>query len=205
MAGKQILVGTHNADKLREISAILSTFDIDVVALSQFSSIPDVEETGTTYEENAILKARSFSLATGLPCISDDTGLEVDFLGQRPGVHSARWANVEGPARYAANNRKLLESLQGVPPEKRNAKFVCVIVLVSQQQVWLQCRGECHGRITIAPRGSGGFGYDPLFEVPAYQKTFAELGNDIKNKISHRARAVAQFAERFATVTDKIY
>jgi XTP/dITP diphosphohydrolase len=204
MTGKEILVGTQNLDKLREISEILCSVAIKAVSLAQFPSLPEVEETGSSYEENAILKATAFSQATGLPCISDDTGLEVAFLGGRPGVHSARWAGVQGTDRYAANNRKLLEELQGVPMEKRTAKFVCVIVLVANGQVCLQCRGECLGRIALSLRGSAGFGYDPLFEVPAYQKTFAELGNDIKNKISHRARAVAKFAEEFAYISNKI-
>jgi XTP/dITP diphosphohydrolase len=197
MSHQKILVGTQNRDKFREIEAILLPFSLEAISLANFPDMPDVEEIGQTYQENAILKARCFSKLTGLPCISDDTGLEVEALHGEPGLYSARWAGVEGSGRYKANNEKLLKQLEGVPCEHRQARFVCVIVLVQGEKLLLSCEGVCYGRIAETPRGQGGFGYDPLFELPEYGKTFAELG-ERKNKISHRAKAVALFAKAFA-------
>jgi XTP/dITP diphosphohydrolase len=200
----QILVGTQNLDKLKEIGQILSPSGIRVVSLHDFPSLPSVEETGQTYEENAVLKASAFSLATGLTCISEDSGLEVDCLHGEPGIYSGRFAGVEGTTRYQENNRKLLQKLAGVPLEKRTARFVCVVVLVSKTTVLLSCRGECRGRIIFEPRGTEGFGYDPLFEVPEYHQTFAELGSSIKNQISHRALAFQELSVQLERCRDVI-
>ena len=200
MAKIKILVGTKNLDKLREIQQMVSNFDIVAVSLQQFHQIPDVEESGNNYEENAALKATGFSLAAGLPCISDDSGLEVDKLNGQPGIYSGRWAGVDGPGRYEANNRKLLRLLDATPLQERTARFVSVLVLACGDKILLSCRGECQGRITTAPRGDQGFGYDPVFEVIEYQKTFGELGSDIKNTISHRAKALAQFKDKLGSV-----
>lgn len=195
----RILLGTNNPDKLTEIQRLLSDFNVTIVSLSDMNCHCEVEETGKNYEENAILKATTFSRVTGMLCISDDSGLEVDALEGQPGVYSSRWANPRGQVSYEANNRKLLEQMQQIPLEKRSARFVCVVALVQSQDVLICCRGTCEGRIALSPRGKYGFGYDPLFEVPEYGKTFAELG-EIKDKISHRSRALQQFRERFAAL-----
>ena len=191
MPHQRILIGTHNPHKLKEIGAILASHRITAVS-PQNLALPEVEENGSSYLENALLKARAFSQKTGLPCIADDTGLEVEALQGEPGIYSARWAGVSGAERYHANNQKMLARLSGLPLAKRRAVFICVIVLVHGDKQLLCCRGECPGRITLAPRGDNGFGYDPLFEVVEYGKTFAELDNDTKNRISHRAQALAQ-------------
>lgn len=201
MTPKKILIGTQNPDKLKEIRTILSFIpDIETISLDKIASFQEIEETGSTYEENAFLKAESFSKMSGLPCIADDTGLEVDFLGGKPGIHSARWAGVVGKGRYEANNEKLLNALMGVPPEGRKARFVCVMVLVYHSKCLLSCRGECQGTILTAARGVQGFGYDPLFEEAQSRKTFAEMDEETKNRISHRARALAEFVRQFSTL-----
>ena len=194
---KKILIGTHNPNKLKEIRSILSQFPVEIVSLDSFS-LPDVEENGKDYYENAAIKAKFFSQKTGLPCIADDTGLEVDALGGEPGIYSARWSGIEGDGRYQANNKKLLEKLKDVPTEERQAQFVCVIVFAMNQEVIFSVKGICKGKIINKLQGTNGFGYDPLFEVSRYKKTFAQLSSDIKNKISHRAKALKNFKKEFA-------
>ena len=200
MHDKSILIGTHNSHKLKEIAEILADHRIKAISPHDLAALPEVEENGASYLENALLKARAFSRATGLACIADDTGLEVDALQGEPGMYSARWAGVSGAGRYRANNEKMLARLAGRSLAERGAVFICVIVLVSGDKQLLCCEGRCEGRITLAPRGENGFGYDPLFEVPEYGKTFAELDNDVKNKISHRARALAQLKSQLKDI-----
>jgi len=156
--------------------------------LADFPGAPEIKEDGLTLEENAIMKARSAAVFTGLPALADDTGLEVDALNGAPGVFSARYA---GPAcSYAENNIKLLAALAGLPAAKRSARFRCVMALVYPGGKSLTAQGLLEGFITIRARGEGGFGYDPIFEVTALGKTLAELAPEEKNSISHRAAAL---------------
>ena len=202
---KKILVGTNNQHKLEEIKGILSGFPFEIVSLKDICLGSDVEENGQTYLENAIIKAKHFSQISGLPCISDDTGLEIEFLQGKPGIHSARWGGVEGEGRYKANNDKLLLELRNVPIEKRKACFRCTIAFVSGENLIFHCEGICEGKIVFEPRGKNGFGYDPLFEVAAYNKTFSELPDHVKNQISHRAKALQEFQKRFSLVYKNIF
>ncbi len=184
---RRLVAATKNPDKAREVRAVLAVV-APGVELVEGLEWPDVEESGDTLEENALLKARAVAAATGLPALADDTGLEVAALGGAPGVHTARYA---GPgAGYAANRRALLAALEGVAD--RRARFRTVVALVVPGGGEVLAEGVLEGRITSEERGSGGFGYDPVFEVEG--RTLAELGEDHKNRISHRARALAALA-----------
>lgn len=183
----RFLVATHNAKKLRELSRILEPLGIDAVTDRELGQpLTEVEETGTTFEENAYLKAASACRETGLPAIADDSGLAVDALDGAPGVYSARYAGEN--ATDAERIAKLLRELDGVPVEKRTAQFVSVVCCVFPDGRTLSVRGECPGRIGFAPRGEGGFGYDPVFEVG--DRTYAELSAEEKDAISHRGNAL---------------
>ena len=193
---KEILIGTNNIHKLEEIQAILGNF-CAYKTLSEFKINNEPNENGSNYQENAFIKANYYSQATGLPCLADDTGLEINHLQGKPGIHSARWAGVSGEGKYKANNEKILQQLQSCKGKDRSAKFVCVTVLAFQGKALLTCRGECPGHIITEIRDNHGFDYDPLFEVEGYGKTYAELDTEIKNKISHRAKALQKFMEEF--------
>ena len=183
----RFLVATHNAKELRELSRILEPLGIDAVTDRELGQpLTEVEETGTTFEENAYLKAASACRETGLPAIADDSGLAVDALDGAPGVYSARDAGEN--ATDAERIAKLLRELDGVPVEKRTAQFVSVVCCVFPDGRTLSVRGECPGRIGFAPRGEGGFGYDPVFEVG--DRTYAELSAEEKDAISHRGNAL---------------
>ena len=183
----RFLVATHNAKKLRELSRILEPLGIEAVTDRELGQpLTEVEETGTTFEENAYLKAASACRETGLPAIADDSGLAVDALDGAPGVYSARYAGEN--ATDAERIAKLLRELEGVPAEKRTAQFVSVVCCVFPDGRTLSVRGECPGRIGFAPRGEGGFGYDPIFEVG--DRTYAELSAEEKDAISHRGNAL---------------
>lgn len=184
----KLVLATRNADKIREINLILRDLPVKLQSLSDYAGAPEVEEDGTTFEENALKKARSGCAYTQEAALAEDSGLLVDYLKGKPGLLSARFAG-EG-ASYQENNAKLLSALQGVAPEKRTAVFVCVAALCLPGGRVESFRGTCRGTISLEPRGSSGFGYDPLFLVPEYDKTFAELGEPIKNEISHRATAL---------------
>ena len=183
----KLVLATRNENKVREIGRILADVPVDLVSLAHFPDVPPVEEDGATFEENAIKKALHVWRHTGEASIADDSGLEVDALGGEPGVLSARFAGE--PVSYEANNEKLLKMLEGVREEDRKAKFVCVAVLVSAKGKMVLQRGELKGMITEEPRGTGGFGYDPVFYLPRKKKTVAELDPEMKNEISHRANA----------------
>ncbi|MBJ6724953.1 XTP/dITP diphosphatase [Geomesophilobacter sediminis] len=185
---KDLLVASGNKGKLKEFAELLKGVVERVLSPADFPGLPDVVEDGATFEENAIKKARSAAQFTGLPVLADDSGLCVDFLEGRPGVYSARFAG-EG-ANDAKNNARLLEELAGVPAEQRTAAFHCVIALCYPDGTCHSFDGALPGVILDAPRGSGGFGYDPLFMVPEYGQTFSELPMEIKNAISHRGRAM---------------
>jgi XTP/dITP diphosphohydrolase len=182
----QLLIATRNAHKFREITAILGLPDLKLLDLAIFPDMPAVEEDGDTFEANAAKKAASLATASGLWTLADDSGLEVDRLGGEPGVRSARYAGE--PSNDAANNRKLLRMLEGAGDRK--ARFRCAVALASPAGTTQAVEGRCEGRLLAVPRGSGGFGYDPLFVPDGYEQTFAELEPAIKNRISHRAQAL---------------
>lgn len=208
------ILASQNRNKIREIKAILDRYGLHVISRDD-AGIPadDIEETGTTFEENSLLKASvimdmieaypSLSDYLNSPVVADDSGLMVDALGGAPGVYSARYAGPE--CSYANNNARLLSELEGVPEEKRTAHFVTVITLIypdaegapetavkQGDRYVLTAKGVCTGRIAAEPGGEGGFGYDPVFIPDGYTKTFAQLGTDFKNTISHRARALEE-------------
>jgi XTP/dITP diphosphohydrolase len=190
------ILATFNRDKLRELAALLGLPGVALRALCDVPGAVAPAETGATLRENALLKARAALALTGRPAIADDTGLEVDALGGRPGIHAARYA---GPgATYADNRARLLAELDGVEPALRAARFRCACVACLPDGRELLAEGVLEGRITLAPRGEHGFGYDSLFEVGGLGRTMAELSDDEKNALSHRARAVHALAERLA-------
>ncbi len=185
---RTVVVATFNRHKLREITGILPGLDLELKSLADFPGAVPPDEDGATLEENALKKARSAAAFTGLWALADDTGLEVDALGGAPGVRSARYAGEA--ATPAGNNALLLAELSGVPPEKRTARFVCVMALVPPSGEPVISRGVLEGRICAGPRGGEGFGYDPLFELAGSARTLAELTAAEKNSLSHRALAL---------------
>jgi XTP/dITP diphosphohydrolase len=182
------VVATGNRHKVEEIRAMLADLPVTVRSLADFPGAPDVVEDGATYRANALKKAWAAVKFTGKPALADDTGLEVDALGGQPGLYAARFAG-EG-CTFQDNIRKLLRLLEGAPAERRGARFVCVIALVSPDGRERVVEGELRGWITESQAGVGGFGYDPVFYVPEAGKTLAELTADEKNRISHRRRAL---------------
>jgi len=191
----KLVLATSNAGKIAELRAMVEGAGIRVHSLGEFAPVAAVEETGLSFVENAILKARHAARLSGMPALGDDSGLEVDALDGRPGIYSARFAGPD--ASDADNNRKLLEALAGVPHAERGARFHCVLALLRHPRdpVPLICSASWEGRIRLAPAGSNGFGYDPLFEVPDYGCSAAELPSGLKNRISHRARALGRLLE----------
>lgn len=183
----RLVFATHNRGKVAELRELLADLPIDVLSADDVP-LPAVVEDGDTFEANAIRKARAAAAATGLPALADDSGIEVDALGGAPGVHSARYAGVHGDD--AANNARLLADLEDVPDDRRTARFRAVLALCDGDTV-LTATGVCEGRVLRQPRGTGGFGYDPLFFVPELGATFAEVGVGTKGGCSHRARAMA--------------
>lgn len=184
---KRVVIATHNQGKLNEIRELLEDSRLEIMGLDGFLDVPVVVEDRNTFYGNALKKARIASEHLGLPVIADDSGLEVDALGGKPGVYSSRFAGED--ATDEDNNAKLLEMLKGVAYEKRTARFRCVVVLYIPNGISVTTEGTCEGVIGLEPKGTDGFGYDPLFIVPKYGKTFAELGERVKNRISHRANA----------------
>ena len=184
---KRIVVATRNPGKLREIREALAGLPVELVAADEIPGAPEVEELGETFFDNAAQKALALARHSGLPALADDSGLEVEALGGAPGVYSARYAGPE--CDFDKNMRKVLEELQGVPDDKRAARFVCVIALCRPGHEPQAFHGECPGRIGHERRGRGGFGYDPIFFMQGQDKTFAELTPEEKNTISHRALA----------------
>jgi XTP/dITP diphosphohydrolase len=189
----ELVLATRNRDKGEELKALLSGLGMQIRTLTEFPDAPEVIEDGDTCEANAVKKARAIAQATGLLAVADDTGLEVDVLGGRPGVHAARYAGDH--VTYADNWRKLLEELKGVSRDRRSARFITVAALATPSGDVRVTQGVLEGRIAEQPRGAQGFGYDPVFEVPETGKTLAELTAEEKNRISHRAKAFAQLRE----------
>lgn len=195
---KELMVATRNRGKLHEIEAVLAGVVEKVLCAADFPKLPETNEDGATFSENALKKAREAMLFTGLPTIADDSGLVVQALDERPGVFSARFAGES--ADDVANNRKLLAEMDGTPPEQRQAAFVCVMAFVTPDGVEQIFSGRVSGRILDQERGTGGFGYDPLFLVDGFERTMAELTLEEKNCISHRGKAL----RLFRTYLDKI-
>lgn len=183
----RLLVATSNSGKTREIRKILAGIPFEIVNLKDVGKLTEARETGKSFAANARIKARTYYRQTGLLTLAEDSGLQVDYLGGRPGVLSARFAGET--ASDADNVRRLLASMRGVPQEKRHARFVCVVAITDGKKMWM-ATGKCEGRIASRPSGRSGFGYDPVFIPDGYNKTFANLGADEKNKISHRGRAL---------------
>jgi XTP/dITP diphosphohydrolase len=193
---RKVVLATGNAGKARELSALLQGLGMEIV-LQTSLGVTEAEETGQTFVENAILKARNAAAQTGLPAIADDSGLEVDALGGQPGIHSARYAGPGGDD--AKNLQKLLKALEKTPEAERSARFRCVLVYMRHPQdpAPLICEGIWEGRVLTAPRGSNGFGYDPVFLVPERGCSSAELPPEDKNRLSHRGKALTRLAAHF--------
>jgi len=189
---KRLVLATRNRGKIREINALFAGMDVQFAGLDEFPDMPEVMEDGETFEENAFRKARDVFDFTGMPVVSEDSGLEVDALGGSPGVYSARFAGEN--ATDGENLQKLMEELSGTPPERRTARFVSVFCLYDGGTPEY-FRGHVEGMIIDRPRGESGFGYDPVFVPRGYDRTFAELGQDVKNRISHRAEAIRKLQE----------
>lgn len=190
----EIVVATKNTGKVAEFKEALTGLPYKVSSLADLGSYPEAPETGVTFAENARAKAVFYARLTGKLCIADDSGLEVDYLQGAPGVYSARYAG--NHASDEDNNRKLLKHLSGVPREKRQARFRCVLALANAEQVLLTAEGSVEGMILSEPRGDKGFGYDPLFLVPELGRTMAELSSGEKNAISHRGKAIQALVKK---------
>ncbi len=197
--GARIVLASSNAGKVREFNELLEGSGIEVVPQSVYG-VPDIEETGLTFVENAILKARNAAQHTGLPAIADDSGLEVDALDGAPGIYSARYAGAD--ASDEANLRKLLEALRDTPDEQRGARFQCLMVYMrhAADPTPRIVQGTWEGRILRTPCGDNGFGYDPVFLVPDRQCSSAELAPELKNRLSHRGQALRQLIEQLRAV-----
>jgi XTP/dITP diphosphohydrolase len=192
---RKLLIVSKSKGKLPEIAKALQGLDFEFLNLDDIKEIPkdfEVEETGQTYEENAILKAKTFGKMTGLLTLADDSGLEIDALGGKPGIYSRRWI----PGDYPRKCQKVLEMLKDLPEEKRGARFVCVIAIYDSVKNEVRtCRGVYQGQIALEPKGDFGFGYDPIFYNPDFGKTTAEISLEQKQKISHRGKALEKARE----------
>jgi XTP/dITP diphosphohydrolase len=196
VAPPALVMATRNPGKIRELKALLRDSGVTLLSLADFPHLPEIPEEGATFEENAAAKAMAVARLTGQPALADDSGLRVDVLKGAPGVLSARYAQdrtAPRPPTDADNWGKLLEELQDVPWSERGAHFVCELALATPDGRLRRARGECVGVIALEPQGETGFGYDPVFWVPEYAATMAQLGPEVKNKISHRAKALTAF------------
>lgn len=196
----KVILASKNPHKLTELSAILSQHGFEIALESEYGLDIDVDETGTTFEENSLLKAEAVMKASGLPVLADDSGLMVDALNGAPGVYSARYGHKSSDGERTAF---LLENMKDVPDEKRTAKFVCVITCLWPDGRKIVARGECPGVITREVHGENGFGYDPVFYLPELGMTYAELPSEQKNAISHRARALQEFCRKYQQMQEK--
>ena len=191
----KVVLASKNKHKLVEISKITEKFDMELVLQSELGVDIDVEETGTTFEENSFLKAEAVMKATGLPALADDSGIAVDALNGEPGVYSARYGFDDSLDDWG-RLQLLLKNTEHVPDGQRQAQFVCVITMVTPEGKTIQARGEIHGELLRAPAGENGFGYDPIFYYPPYGKSTAEMSPEDKNQVSHRANALKVFYEK---------
>ena len=188
MALRQLILGTHNKDKGEEFKTLLGDLNVEILTLEQFPQVGEIVEDSETLEGNAQKKAEEVFRITRLPTLADDSGLEVHYLNEEPGVFSSRYA--EPNATYENNCKKLLSKLRGVPPRRRAARFRCVVYFMALGNVYSRAEGICSGVITESPRGTNGFGYDPVFLPDGYSKTLAEMTIPEKKLLSHRAKAV---------------
>lgn len=191
----KVVLASKNPHKLVEISQITKKFDMELVLESELGVDIDVEETGTTFEENSFLKANAVMQATGLPALADDSGIAVDALNGEPGIYSARYGFDES-LDDAGRVQLLLKNMEAVPDDARQAQFVCVITLVTPEGKVIQARGEVHGEVLRETAGEGGFGYDPIFYYPPFGKTLAQVTPEEKNQVSHRAKALKILYEK---------
>ena len=191
----RVVLASKNPHKLVEIKQITDKFGFDLVLQSELGIDIDVEETGTTFEENSLIKARAVMEATGLPALADDSGIAVDALNGEPGVYSARYGFDESLDDWG-RMMLLLRNTEHVPDGQRQAKFVCVISFITPEGKIIQARGEIHGELTRQPRGENGFGYDPIFYYPPFGQTTAEIPAEQKNQVSHRGNALRIFYEK---------
>ena len=191
----KVVLASKNKHKLVEISKITEKFGIELILQSEVGVDIDVEETGTTFEENSYLKAEAVMKATGLPALADDSGIAVDALNGEPGIYSARYGFDDSLDDWG-RLELLLKNTENVPDGQRQAQFVCVITMVTPEGQTIQARGEIHGELTREPRGENGFGYDPIFYYPPLGTTTAELSSEEKNQVSHRANALKLFYEK---------
>ena len=208
MAAVTLVMATRNAGKVREMAELLGDLGVKLLGLADFPEIPDIPEEGATFAENALAKAKTVARLAGLPALADDSGLEVEALGGRPGVLSARYAQDRTAGLIPTdqdNWQKLLDELREVPQEKRQARFVCEIALYFPDGRLLTARGELAGLIAFKPQGTRGFGYDPVFWVPAYEATVAELDPATKNRISHRGQALRKLKEILAARREEFF
>lgn len=193
---ERIIFATGNAGKMKEIRMILADMGMEILSMKEAGANPDIEENGESYEENALLKARAVAAcpqAAGAIVLADDSGLEVDYLGGEPGIYSARYMGEDTP--YAVKNASLMERLRDVPDEARTARFVCAIAAVLPDGEELTARAAIEGRIAREEKGGHGFGYDPIFYVPQFGRTTAELAEEEKNQVSHRGKALRLMKE----------
>ena len=191
----KVILASKNKHKLEEISKITEKFGFELILQSQLGVDIDVEETGTTFEENSLIKAEAVMKATGMAAMADDSGICVEALNGEPGVYSARYGFDETLDDWG-RLQLLLKNMETVPDGKRQAKFVCVITMVTPEGETIQARGEIHGELLREPHGENGFGYDPIFYYPPFGKTTAEMSSEDKNQVSHRANALKIFNEK---------
>jgi XTP/dITP diphosphohydrolase len=194
MPPRRILVATTNPGKMREIAGILEGMPVEIVSLDEFPGIPEPEETGTTFAENARLKALYYHQATGLPSVADDSGIEIEALGGAPGVHSARWEGTD----YTVKFQRIYALLAERDAMRSPARFVCRVALADNGRIVFEAEGTIEGHIADEPRGDQGFGYDPIFYYPPLGRTTAELPRDLKATVSHRGKAFDQLRRHLA-------
>jgi XTP/dITP diphosphohydrolase len=190
---KKVIFATSNEGKMKEIREILKDLDIELLSLKEIGLNPDIEENGTTFEENAIIKAKCIMEMTGEMVLADDSGIEVDYLNKAPGVYSARFLGEDTP--YSVKNQYIIDKLANAKDEERSARFVCVIACAFSEGEIQTCRGTIEGVISKEISGTNGFGYDPIFYVPEYSCTTAQMPSDLKNEISHRGKALRAMKE----------
>lgn len=196
----KIIFATGNKDKVKEIQMILADLGVEVITMKDAGISIDIEENGATYEENAMIKARAVAAYTKAIVMADDSGLEIDYLNKEPGVYSARYLGED--TSYRIKNANLISRLEGVPDEKRTARFVCAIGAVFPDGTEVTTRGTIEGRIGYEEKGANGFGYDPIFYVPEFGKTTAELSEEEKNQVSHRGNALRLMKEELKKYAD---
>ncbi|MBD5464448.1 MAG: XTP/dITP diphosphatase [Lachnospiraceae bacterium] len=190
---RKIIFATGNEGKVREVQAILKNMEVEVLSLKQAGIFAKIEENGTSFEENAVIKAKEIAKLTDAIVLADDSGLEIDYLNKEPGIYSARYLGEDTP--YAEKNRTILKRMEGVEEKERTARFVCAMAAVLEDGTVLTTHGEMEGMIGYESKGENGFGYDPIFYLPQYGMTSAQISPEEKNRISHRGKALRRMKE----------